>query len=334
MKRVLITGGSGFIGTQLVSHLQAAGNQVLNLSQKEPLNAAQKGSYRPVDILDSGALQQAFDSFRPQWLMHLAARTDCDETTTVELGYAANTTGTANVLAVASTCPTLERVLVTSSQYVCRPGHSPTSDEDYCPHTVYGWSKVETERATRRASLKCPWVIVRPTNIWGPWHMRYRKQIWRVIQRGLYVHPGGDPVLRSYGYVGNVVSQMIGLMVTDASKITGRVFYLGDAPRDLYDWVNGFSLALRGRSVRRIPRPLLRTVALLGDLASRVSGREFPLHSSRYRSMITSDPAPMTPTFECLGLPGKSLDQAIEETVQWLCDYEANDGLRFSRSGK
>lgn len=228
VKQVIVTGGSGFIGTHLVSYLVEQGHQVLNLDKNEPLDGRQKIFHRKTNILDAATVRNAFDLFQPQWLFHLAARTDCDESTTVEAGYAVNTIGAANVLAAAAASPSLERVLVTSSQYVCRPGHQSSGDQDYCPHTVYGWSKVETEHATRRADLKCPWVIVRPTNIWGPWHLRYRRQVWWAIQRGFYLHPGGAPVVRSYGYVRNVVRQMVGLMEADAAKISGKVFYIGD----------------------------------------------------------------------------------------------------------
>jgi len=329
VKRAIVTGGSGFIGTHLVSHLIEQGHQVLNLDKSEPLNPEQNKFHRRADILDAAAVRNEFDAFRPQWLFHLAARTDCDEATTVEAGYAANTTGAANVLAAAAACPSLERALITSSQYVCRPGYQPSDDQDYCPHTVYGWSKVETERATRRAGLKCPWVMVRPTNIWGPWHLRYRRQVWRAIQRGFYLHPGGKPVIRSYGYVRNVIRQMAGAMEIEVEKINGKVFYVGDAPRDLHDWVNGFSLALRGRPVTVVPRPLLRTLAFAGDLIGKARGREFLLHSSRYRSMITSDQAPMSATFDLLGPSPASLNEAVTETVQWLRTYDGHDGLRF-----
>lgn len=329
MERVIVTGGSGFIGTHLISCLLEQGHQVLNLDKGKPLDARQDSLHHQVDILDATALRAAFDSFRPQWLFHLAARTDCDEATTVEEGYAANTTGSINVLNAAAACQALERVLVTSSQYVCRPGHQPSGDNDYCPHTVYGWSKVETERAVRSASLGCPWVIVRPTNVWGPWHMRYRRQVWRAIRQGFYLHPGGPPIIRSYGYAGNVARQMIGLMTAEAPAIGGHVFYVGDPPLDLSEWVNGFSFALRGRPVTVVPRPLLRAGGLMGDLIGRLSGREFLIHSSRYRSMVTSEMAPMAATYALLGPSPISLDQAVDETVRWLRTYEGHDGLRF-----
>ncbi len=329
MKRIIVTGGSGFIGTRLISCLLEQGHEVLNLDKAEPLDASQDGNHRQVDILDAAAVNAVFDSFRPQRLFHLAGRTDCDESTTVEAGYAVNVTGTVNVLAAAGVCTTLERVLVTSSQYVCRPGYEPSGDEDYNPHTVYGQSKVETERAVRRASLNCPWVVVRPTNVWGPWHMRYRSQVWRAIRKGFYFHPGGEPVIRSYGYVGNVARQMVGLMEAETSSVSGRVFYVGDPPRDLSDWVNGFSHALLGRPVKVVPRPVLRAAGLMGDVISQVRGREFLIHSSRYRSMVTSEAAPMAKTYALLGPSPISLDQAVSETVSWLRSYDGQDGIRF-----
>jgi GlcNAc-P-P-Und epimerase len=329
MKRVIVTGCSGFIGTHLISCLLEQGHQVLNLDKHRPLDTRQICVHHQVDILDAGALRATFDSFSPQWLFHLAARTDCDERTTVETGYVANTTGSINVLTAAAACQSLERVLVTSSQYVCRPGYQPLGDEDYSPHTVYGWSKVETERAVRRASLNCPWFIVRPTNIWGPWHMRYRRQVWRAIRRGFYLHPGGPPIIRSYGYVGNVARQMLGLMVADAKAIAGRVFYVGDPPRDLSEWVNGFSHALRGGPVTIVPRRLLRAMGLTGDLISQLSRHEFLIHSSRYRSMVTSDTAPMAETYALLGPSPISLDQGVGETVRWLRTFDGHDGICF-----
>jgi len=76
-------------------------------------------------------------------------------------------------------------------------------------------------------------------------------------------------------------------------------------------------------------RPLLRDVGLMGDLITKVSGREFLMHSSRYRSMITSEAAPMAATYALLGPSPISLDQAVGETVLWLRTYDGRDGLRF-----
>ncbi len=194
--------------------------------------------------------------------------------------------------------PSVERVIITSSQFVCAPGRLPENDTDYFPETVYGQSKVVTEKLTREANLPCCWTIIRPTNIWGPWHMRYRREFWRVVERGLYVHPGREPVIRCYGYVKNVAHQIRKIFEADVDLVRGQTFYLGDRPTNLYDWTNGFSRALRGRDVLVVPRPLMRTLALLGDIPSSLMGKSFLINSSRFRSMTTDYQTPMERTFE------------------------------------
>jgi nucleoside-diphosphate-sugar epimerase len=201
----------------------------------------------------------------------------------------------------------------------------PQSDEDYFPETVYGQSKVITEQLTRTANLKCCWTIVRPTNIWGPWHLRYRREFWRIVERGWYVHPGNEPVIRCYGYVKNVVDQMRRILELPNDSACGKTLYLGDPPADLKNWVDGFSRALTGRSVRVVPRPVIRILALFGDAPSALTGKPFFINSSRYRSMITNYDTPMQPTFDVLGWNHYSLTDGINETVNWLRSYRGPD---------
>ena len=252
--KVLITGGSGFIGTNVVEAFSREGNTILNYSLHAPLNSEQTQYWRAGDILDAKATTAIFREFQPDHVLHLAARTDCDENTTVEDGYRVNTEGTKNVLDAIRATPSVERSIITSTQFVCAPGRLPTSDTDYFPETVYGQSKVITEKLTRDANLASCWTIIRPTNVWGPWHMRYRREFWRVLERGLYVHPGRRPVIRSYGYVNNVAHQIRKIFEAPAETVSGKTFYVGDRPINLFDWVNGFSRGLTGREVRVIPR--------------------------------------------------------------------------------
>ena len=85
--------------------------------------------------------------------------------------------------------PSVERSIITSTQFVCGPGRVPQNETDYFPATIYGQSKVITEQLTRAADLPSCWTIIRPTNVWGPWHMRYRREFWRVLERGFIFIP-------------------------------------------------------------------------------------------------------------------------------------------------
>ena len=323
--KILLTGASGFIGTNAIEAFAAAGHEIYNLSDTPPLDPKQQHYWHRGDIMDRAGLAQHFAEFQPEWVLHLAARADCDENTTVEEGYQTNTTGTQNVLDAIKATLSVQRVIITSTQFVCGPGPLPKNDEDYFPATVYGHSKVLTEKLTRAAGLPCCWSLIRPTNIWGPWHFRYRREFWRVVERGMYVHPGRQPVIRCYGYVKNVVDQIRRIFEAPAAQVSGKTIYVGDRPINLLDYVNGFSQAFRGRDVTVVPRPVMRTLALFGDIPTALTGQPFLINSSRYRSMITEYPTPMEPTFELLGENPFTMEQGIAQTVEWLRSYTGEE---------
>lgn len=315
--RILITGGSGFIGSYLIDVLlQYKTFKLLNVDITEPTEKEHTPYWHRLDILEKEKLIAVFNEFKPMYVVHLAARTDTEPENVLE-DYKTNTIGTANVLGAIKACGTVERLVITSTQFVHQYQGLPKHDEDFAPHTVYGESKVITEKLTRAAELNCCWTIIRPTNIWGPRHPRYPTEFWRVLKKGKYIHPGKKPVIRSYGYVGNVADQIIKILTKEKEKIDKQVFYVGDDPVNLYDWANGFSLVLNKRTVRVVPRLMVRALALTGDLL-RLFRMKFPITSSRYRSMTNSNTAPMEKTFKVLGYPKYTLNMGIEETVSWL----------------
>lgn len=314
-RRILITGGSGFIGRNLTEAISSEDVEIYNLDIRPPQPSLDSSHFVCCNILDTDALAAALRELDPEQVVHLAARTDTEGTKLDD--YVANTDGTRNLVEAAEHCRSLERVIFTSTQFVVGPGALPQHDEDFRPHTVYGESKAIAERIVRQAPLRCAWTIVRPTNVWGPWHPRYPSEFWRVVRRGRYLHPGRKPVIRSYAYVGNVAFQMQKLLEADLAAVDRKVFYLGDAPTDLYCWTSAFSRHLIGREPRVVPRVVVRGLALLGDGIMGLGGK-FPLTSSRYQSMTVDYPTPMEATIDCFGNPPFSLEQGVEETLRWL----------------
>jgi nucleoside-diphosphate-sugar epimerase len=316
--RILVTGGSGFIGTNLIEKLLDRDIQLVNLDINPPQKATHTPYWQECDILDFDLTMSSFDKFQPTHIVHLAARTD---TLSTNLGdYKVNTDGTINILHCVKATPSVQRVIVTSSQFVFAPPGLPNGDEAYNPIGAYGMSKVLAEKATRSAGLDCVWTITRPTNIWGPWHPRYPQEFWLVLKKGLYFHPSGRSAFRSYGYVMNIVDQMIKILEAPPSLVDKRVYYLGDLPIPLIDWVNGFALAITGKPARIIPRWLLKALAATGTLLDKV-GVRFPITLSRYRSMTEDYYSPVERTIRNFGAPPYSLEAGIKETVDWLDLY-------------
>jgi nucleoside-diphosphate-sugar epimerase len=326
-RRVLVTGASGFIGTHLMNHLLALGYKVLNVDIQPP-QLTQRTCWREASILNAEGFAAVVREFAPAFVVHLAAYASMEARSLDE--FMVNTEGTANVLRAVKMCPAVQRVVVTSSQHVRRPGSGlPAGDTDYVPYEFYGESKVLTEKLTREAGLSCCWTIIRPTAVWGPFQPPLADGVWRVLKRGLYLHPANDPVLRSYGYVKNVVWQIERLLQAPAVQVSGRMFYVGDDNIRQYEWINGFARALTGRNVRTMPLAFIRGLALLGDGLRKV-GLRFPIYGSRLHNLTTPNAVPIQPTLDLLGRPPYTLEAGIRETAQWLDQYYRDQASRSS----
>ena len=315
-EKIIVTGGSEFIGTNLIEFLSSSGCSLLNLDIAPPLNRQHNCYWHKCDILDSEAVLSAFREFKPTHVVHLAARTDIRENNSID-GYAVNTVGTENVLRAIQETKDVQRAIITSSMLVCRLGYVPSSDTDYSPPNLYGESKVLTETITRNFGLNTVWTIIRPTTIWGPWSIRYRDEFFAVLRKGLYFHPGSKRIMKTYGYVGNVVHQINRILHAPKEQVQGRTFYVSDPPIDLYDWVDGFSQLLRGRTVRKAPLPVMQFLALCGDLAGKL-GISFPMSTFRLNNMTIDNVLDLSQTIDITGPGPFSLDAGIEMTVSWL----------------
>ncbi len=314
--RIFVTGGSGFIGTTLIDMLRKRGLTVLNYDIAPPQEASQRAVWRRGNILDAAELAKAVEEFGATHVVHLAARADLDESGTVE-SYPENIAGVSNMLNAVEASSTVERLIITSTQMVCQPGYWPKHDEDYSPNTVYGESKIVTERLTRAFDLRCPWTIIRPTNIWGPRHPRHSGQFFGLLKRGLYWHPRGRSARRCWGYVGNVAYQILRILELPAEKADRQTLYVGDAAFDLVDWVNGVSMRLTGRPAQKAPRSFLCSIALVGEMMERC-GMRAPLSMLRYRAMTQDYLTPIDRTLELTGPAPYTMDSAIDETLAWL----------------
>jgi nucleoside-diphosphate-sugar epimerase len=319
-RRALVTGGSGFIGTNLVAHLRALGADVLSIDTAGPRDPEGRAVHRSVDLLDAAAVASSVAEHRPEFVFHLAARTDLAGETIKD--YAVNTDGARNLLGALAANDALARVVVASSMLVCRFGYIPKDEFDVSPDTVYGESKVETERITRETEL--PWVLARPTSIWGPWFGPPYRDFFEVIKHRRYVQPGRRSPKQTYGYVGNTVEQLVTLATTDAA-VTGRTFDLADWPAmNLHAWANEIADAFAVKRPPTVPLTALRAAGHIGDLIERVTSKSAPLTSFRLRNLITDNVLDLTPLIEIHGELTYGVADGVRRTVDWM----STDGTR------
>lgn len=316
MKRFFVTGGSGFIGTHLLDRFLDSEIDFVNVDIAEPKKERHFRHWHNCNILDAALLESIFREYQPTHVVHLAARARMEGKSLED--FRDNTVGTANVLDAIKKTPSVSHVVITSSQHVRKPGTGfPKDDFDFVPHGLYGESKVITEKLTHEADLSCVWTIIRPTTVWGPGHPFLPQGLWKLMRKGMYFHPYNDPVVRSYGYVKNVVWQIDKLLNTPADKVNRKMFYVGELPLKQIEWINAFSKALTNHGVLQVPVGLIYMLALVGNMLKLI-GLRFPMDSSRYFNLTTTNPVPLDPIIDLFGIPPYSMAEGISETIQWL----------------
>ena len=126
--RLILTGGSGFIGTNLITNCLARPDiTLLNLDISPPLNPEHTNYWQRADIMNGEELKTHVERFKPTAVIHLAARTDCDENTSIE-DYAVNIQGTQNLLDALAITESIDTLVVVSTQFVLGPGVQPDFD--------------------------------------------------------------------------------------------------------------------------------------------------------------------------------------------------------------
>jgi nucleoside-diphosphate-sugar epimerase len=315
--KILITGASGFIGTNLLSHLVLLNYEVLNLDKKDPVNKSQVKYWKQVDILNYDDLVQIVIHFNPDYIIHLAARTDLDGKTIDD--YSANIIGVENILKAAKQVPGLKKIIITSSMLVCSLGYKPNDQFDYHPTSIYGESKVITEKIVWNNQPDCDWAIIRPTSIWGPWFgypSSYIKFFKMLIARQ-YFHIGRKLCTKTYGYVGNTAYQIERLLLCDTSNNNNKVFYLGDYdPTNIEEWANEIADILRYKIIR-IPYCVVFLTALFGDILGRIN-ISFPMTTFRLKNMTTDNIVDLANTMQVAPDLPYSRIEGIHKTLEWV----------------
>jgi GlcNAc-P-P-Und epimerase len=316
--KVLITGGSGFIGTNLVDRYRQRGDTVLNLDMNQPRNPDHRDNWQQVDVRDYERLALAILNFSPEIVFHFAARTDLDGHSDED--YAANTAGLRNVIDALVLVPHLRRVIFASSRLVCRIGYRPKTEDDYNPTTAYGKSKAIGETIVRHSDkIHATWTIVRPTSIWGPWFDVPYRTFFLAVARGRYMHPRGTEIRKSFGYVGNTVFQLERLSEADSALVDRRTLYLADyTPIEVGDMAKKIRQAVGGGTVRGVDRHVLKLMAHVGDALRLLGWLNPPLTTFRLDNLLTPMVYDLAPLEKIVGNVPYSVDEGIHETVTWL----------------
>ncbi len=171
--RVLVTGGTGFVGGHLLCELDRAGHACVTLDQTDTRKPA-IGDLHLADLRDAGAMRNAIRAIQPEGCIHLAGIAFVPMGwKDPELVFSVNTIGTVNLLeALRAEAPGCRTVVVTSAQIYGQQdrGHPIREDDLAIPETLYAVSKLAADQMALlyHTRYRMPVVTARPSNHIGP----------------------------------------------------------------------------------------------------------------------------------------------------------------------
>ncbi|OGC96180.1 MAG: hypothetical protein A2W25_07185 [candidate division Zixibacteria bacterium RBG_16_53_22] len=186
MARILITGGTGFLGSHLLKRLSRGRNEIFCLARR-PAVLANRGRITWIigDITDPSSYKRFLK--KTDYIYHLAGIVNARRT---DQYTQANVLGTKALLeACSQVAGTLKRFVYVSSIAAMGPiSHKGLLDETLPCHpiTEYGKSKLAAETAALEYSIEFPLVIIRPSFIYGRGDKRGLS-----ILTSLLAHPAG-----------------------------------------------------------------------------------------------------------------------------------------------
>jgi nucleoside-diphosphate-sugar epimerase len=286
MRKVLITGSSGFIGNFAIDTYVKNKFLVYGVDIKKNKKKNNFFFYK-CDILNKEKLHAHFKIVKPEIVIHLAARTDL-------LGkkikdYKVNYKGTQNLINICNNIESVKRVIFASTLLVNKFPYQTHNFSFYDPTTIYGKSKVLMEKIIKLSNAKFQWCIVRPTTIWGDSLQNHFALFIKLVKNKLYFHIGRKKIYKSYGYVKNTTFQIYKISLTKKVYFHKKIYYLFDYnPICLNDFADKISLIFRGKKNWTIPIVVAQLAALIGDVLFILGFKSFPLQSRRFKNIKSS----------------------------------------------
>jgi len=289
-RKILVTGGSGFVGRFLIQELlRDESNTIIAMyNSNQPPDTledpASKLTWIKTDIVKDD-LTDAMSGI--DIIYHLAGYSSVSSSSSeVDLLNAINVTGTRRV-AEASSSAKVKQLIFVSSVAACETSTELVIDEiNGYPVTEYGLSKKRAEDLLIEGSINSyELTILRPTALFGENHEGSVLELVKKIQERRFLIFGSGKSNTNFLYIRDFIDLL--LLVKDDQRAYGQVFIASDTPLHLSTFVKYIVEAL-GSDLRimKVPVAFGFIAALLFDIVSFVLQNPLPLSRRRLRAML------------------------------------------------
>ncbi|MCC8145904.1 MAG: NAD(P)-dependent oxidoreductase [Bacteroidales bacterium] len=320
MKKILITGASGFIGSFLVEEARSREWQtwagIRSTSSKEYLTDAEI-RFIDLNFSDKKILQEQISHhvlLHGKWdyIIHNAGVTKCIDPSDFERVNYLFTRHLIEALMETGNIP--DKFILMSSL----SAHHPDAD------TAYGRSKLKAEQFLS-AQHGFPYIILQPTGVYGPREKDYYIML-KTICAGLDVAAGMETQKLTFIYVKDLVQAAF---LALESSVKNKSYPVSDGKTytdEEYTHIAKTALGKKYVLKLRVPLPMLKAVSVVAEDLSKISGKASTLNRDKYEIMKLRDWSCDIQTLkqDLHFNPEYDLKKGMQECVQW---YKENGWL-------
>lgn len=330
--KILVTGASGFIGSFIVEEALRQGMETwaaVRPSSSRKYLQDERIHFINLNLSSKEELISQLDGHEFDYVVHAAGATKCLH---VDDFYRVNTEGTKNLAdAIIALKMPIKRFVFVSSLSIFgairekQPYQEITEHDTPKPNTAYGKSKLKAERYLDSLGIGFPYIILRPTGVYGPREKDYFLMA-KSIKQHIDFSVGFKRQDITFVYVQDVV-QAVFLALSHGKN--GRKYFLSDGEvyqsetfSDLLHHELGDTWLLRIKA----PIWVLRLVTFFGEYIGRMTGKMSALNNDKYNILKQRNwRCDIEPAVDELGFhPRYKLKQGVKLAVEW---YKKNGWL-------
>ena len=332
MEKILITGASGFIGSFIVEEALRRGLDTwaaMRRSSKKDFLTDPRINFIELDLSSEERLTEQLRGHEFDYVVHAAGVTKC---LNAEDFYRINTEGTKHLVnALLALQMPLKRFVYISSLSIFgairerQPYEEIRETDTPQPNTHYGRSKLKAEQWLDALTISFPYVVLRPTGVYGP-----RERDYFLMAQSIKQHTDFAVGYRrqdiTFVYVQDVVQAVF--LACEKGQ-TGRKYFLSDG--QVYQ-SSTFSDLIRRELGNpwwiRVKAPIwvLRIITFFGDKIGHLTGKITALNNDKYHILRQRNwRCDIEPARRELGYePHYTLEQGVPITIKW---YKENGWL-------
>ncbi|MBR6120795.1 MAG: NAD(P)-dependent oxidoreductase [Prevotella sp.] len=330
--KILVTGASGFIGSFIVEEALRQGFETwaaMRRSSSRQFLTDERIHFIELNLSSQEELEKQLSGQQFDYVVHAAGVTKCLDSQDF---YRINTEGTKNLVrAIQALNMPVRRFVYISSLSIFgaireqQPYEEIRETDTPQPNTHYGRSKLQAEQWLDEQRSWLPFVVLRPTGVYGP-----RERDYFLMAQSIKQHTDFAVGYRqqdiTFVYVQDVVQAVF--LACEKGQ-TGRKYFLSDG--QVYQ-SSTFSRLIRQELGNpwwiRITAPIwvLRVITFFGDLWAHVTGKITALNNDKYHILRQRNwRCDIAPACKELGYePHFTLQEGVPLTIKW---YQENGWL-------